>query len=126
MPPPPLGLRRSDCNSTLVPISVLTSRGDLRVKKFLSTDPHIACTIHGLMMACHPSGIVVDVVGILASNNGRSCEEHDCCGKEIIAKDVVVRFRVVQLEREVVNEANPEPEATAIAVYHVTDGIDGC
>ena len=78
------------------------------------------------MMACHPSGIVVDVVGILASNNGRSCEEHDCCGKEIIAKDVVVRFRVVQLEREVVNEANPEPEATAIAVYHVTDGIDGC
>ena len=77
-------------------------------------------------MACHPSGIVVDLVGINACDQGRSCEAHACCGKEIIAKDVVVRFRAVQLERSVVNEANPEAETTALAVYHVTEGIDGC
>jgi hypothetical protein len=77
-------------------------------------------------MACHPSGVVIDLVGIHASDNGRSCEEHDCCGKAIIAPDVVVRIRAVQLEREVVNEANPEKETRALAVYHVTGGIDGC
>lgn len=76
-------------------------------------------------MACHPSGIVVDIVGINEPNRGRSCEEHSCCGS-LVAPDVVVRFRTVQLEREIVNEANPEVEATAIAVYHVTGGIDGC
>ena len=76
-------------------------------------------------MACHPSGIVVDIVGIKASNNGRSCEEHECCGAAIVAPDVVVRFRSIQLEREV-DDANPSPEATAIGVFHVTDGVDGC
>ena len=76
-------------------------------------------------MACHPSGIIVDIVGINASDHGRSCETHQCCGREIIAKDVVVRIRAVQLEREP-NEANPEEEATALAVVHVTEGIDGC
>jgi hypothetical protein len=77
-------------------------------------------------MACHPSGIVVDVVGINASDNGRSCEEHECCGKAIAAPDVVVRFKTVQLQRDVVNEANPHVETSALAVYHVTGGIDGC
>ena len=76
-------------------------------------------------MACHPSGITVDIVGLEASNNGRSCENHEVCGC-VVAPDVVVRFKVVQLAREVVNEANPNVEATAIAVYHVSGGIDTC
>jgi hypothetical protein len=76
-------------------------------------------------MACHPSGIVIDVVGIEANDHGRSCEQHECCGKAVIEVDVVVRIRAVQLERPN-NEANPEKETTALAVYHVTGGIDSC
>ena len=33
---------------------------------------------------------------------------------------------MVQLARDVVNEANPEVEATAIAVYIVSSGVDTC
>ena len=75
-------------------------------------------------MACHPSGVTVDIVGINASDHGRSCEHHDVCGS-LLADDVVVRIRAVQLAR-VVDEANPEPETTALAVYHVTGGVDAC
>ena len=76
-------------------------------------------------MACHPSGVVVDIVGINAADNGRSCEKHECCGKTIVSPDVVVRIRSVQVEKPE-NEANPGKETTALAVYHVTGGIDGC
>ena len=54
-------------------------------------------------MACHPSGTTVDIVGIEASDNGRSCEEHDVCGS-VFAPDVVVRFRAVQLERKAIGK----------------------
>ena len=73
-------------------------------------------------MACHPSGVTVDSVGTNPSNNGRSCECHKACGS-LLALDVVVRFRVVQVERVGDKE---QPEATAIAVHHVTGGVDGC
>ena len=74
-------------------------------------------------MACHPSGVTVDVVGINASDDGRSCEKHAACGS-VLAPDVVVRIRSVQVERE----GDPEgaKEATALAVYHVSGGIDCC
>lgn len=71
-------------------------------------------------MACHPSGITVDVVGIYASNNGRSCEKHLVCGEAVVAPDVVLRFRSVQVKNE---EGKEEP---AIAAFHVTGGVDGC
>jgi len=74
-------------------------------------------------MACHPSGIVVDVVGIHSSTSGRSCDEHECCGV-LVKPDVVVRFRVVQLERT--NDPEGETEATAIAVHVVSGGLDTC
>ena len=76
-------------------------------------------------MACHPSGVTVDIVGLEASNHGRSCEKHKVCGS-VVKEDSVVRFKVVQLARDVVNEANPEVEATAIAVYLVSGGVDTC
>ena len=76
-------------------------------------------------MACHPSGMKVDIVGLEASNNGRSCENHEVCGC-VVAPDVVVRFKVVQLAHAVVDEANPSVEAPSIAVYHVTGGVDTC
>ncbi|KAL7575384.1 hypothetical protein ACA910_007294 [Epithemia clementina (nom. ined.)] len=72
-------------------------------------------------MACHPSGVTVDIVGIHASDNGRSCESHSICGSAL-APDVVVRLRTVQVE----TPNKQDPEEPAIAVYHVTGGIDGC
>mgnify|MGYP001032718509 CR=1 FL=1 len=67
-------------------------------------------------MATHPPGITVKIVGIKSDSQGRKCEEHDICGS-VIAEDVVVRFRKVQV---IVNGV----EESAIAAYHVSDGID--
>ena len=65
-------------------------------------------------MACHPSGVTVNTVGINASYHGRSCEAHQCC-EILLQEDTVVWYKVVQLERNP-DTANPEIEATAIAV----------
>jgi len=66
----------------------------------------------------HPSGIVVKVVGTEMSCQGRSCKEHDNCGK-VLKEDIVVRLRKIQLMVE-------GKEETAIAAIWVTDGIDCC
>ena len=70
------------------------------------------------MLSFHPTGVVVEIVGTTASDRGRSCEEHDCCG-EVLKEDVVVRLRKVQIR---VNGK----EETAIAAVWVTDGCDRC
>ena len=70
-------------------------------------------------MATHPTGVCVDVVGILASDRGRSCEEHECCGKAVVEIDTVLRIRSIQIEVD-------GQEETALACYWVTDGIDRC
>ena len=62
---------------------------------------------------------LIDIVGINASGNGRSCEEHKCCGRHVIAIDVVLRLRSVQVRVDNV-------EKPAIAANWVTDGIDRC
>jgi hypothetical protein len=69
-------------------------------------------------MSFHPTGITVEIVGTESNTQGRSCEEHDICGS-VMAEDVVVRLRKVQV---VVNRK----EESAIAAYHVSDGIDRC
>jgi hypothetical protein len=56
--------------------------------------------------------------GTEMSCQGRSCEEHDICGK-VLKKDVVVRLRKIQLMVE-------GKEEKAIAAIWVTDGIDCC
>lgn len=66
----------------------------------------------------HPRGEAVDIVGIRSNTNGRSCTEHAICG-EILDRDMVVRFRKVQVMKG-------GSSVDAIAVYHVTDGIDAC
>jgi hypothetical protein len=67
----------------------------------------------------HPTGITVEIVGIEANSNGRSCCQHDVCGT-LVAEDVVLRLRKVQILNCVGREE------TAIAAYHVSDGIDQC
>jgi hypothetical protein len=67
----------------------------------------------------HPIGITVEIVGIEANTNGRSCDQHDVCGSAL-EDDVVVRLRKVQI-------LNAEGrEESAIAAYLVSDGIDQC
>lgn len=68
----------------------------------------------------HPaSKPLINIVGTNASGNGRSCEEHKCCGRHVIAIDVVLRLRSVQVRIDGV-------EKPAIAAIWVTDGIDRC
>jgi hypothetical protein len=69
-------------------------------------------------MAMHPPGITIEIVGIQSNTQGRQCQQHDICGS-VVAEDVVVRFRKVQVVVD-------EKEETAIAAYHVSDGIDLC
>ena len=67
-------------------------------------------------MATHPPGITIEIVGIESDTQGRKCHEHDICGS-VMAEDVVVRFRKVQVIVD-------RKEQSAIAVYRVSDGID--
>ena len=67
----------------------------------------------------HPSGVIVDVVGIKEPSRGQSCEEHATCGY-MLEVDTVVRFREIQLLN------NEKKEKTAITAYWVTDGFDRC
>jgi hypothetical protein len=58
----------------------------------------------------HPTGVVVEIIGTEVGDRGRSCEEHpNNCGK-MLAEDVVVRLRKVQIQVE-------GQEETAIAAY---------
>jgi hypothetical protein len=69
-------------------------------------------------MSFHPTGITVEIVGIACNTQGRSCEEHSTCG-ELLEEDTVVRLRKVQIIRD-------GREESAIAAFHVSDGIDRC
>jgi hypothetical protein len=66
----------------------------------------------------HPTGIIVDIVGIKACSSGRSCEEHDVCGI-VLQEDTVVRIRHVQILVDGLEES-------ALAVYWISDGVDCC
>ncbi len=66
----------------------------------------------------HPTGVVVEIIGMEVGDQGCSCEEHSkCC--EVMAEDVVVRLCTGQIQAE-------GWEETAIAAYWVMDGIDRC
>jgi hypothetical protein len=69
--------------------------------------------------AFHPSGLTVEIVGIEASDNGRSCERHEVCGI-VLADDVVVRLRKIQI----LNAKGKEE--SAIGAFWVSDGVDQC
>ena len=66
----------------------------------------------------HPSGVVVEIVGLERGDRGRSCEEHDVCGS-VVEEDTLLRLRKEQIMVDGVEE-------TAVACYWVTDGIDRC
>ncbi len=69
---------------------------------------------HCSMPVHHPTGIAVEIVGIEASNNGRSCDQHDLCGS-VLDNDFVVRLRKVQI----LNSNGYEETATATTLYRL-------
>jgi hypothetical protein len=99
----------------------MISRRCISVHKQISTtglSPHSKYNMYTTHH--HPANQpLIDIVGTHASSSGRSCEEHKCCGKCVIALDVVLRLRSVQVNIDGV-------ERPAVAAYWVTDGIDRC
>ena len=70
------------------------------------------------MASFHPSGVTLEIVGLESNTQGRSCEMHATCGC-LVKEDVVLRLRKVQVVVEGMEES-------AIAAYHVSDGVDTC
>jgi len=72
-----------------------------------------------------PMGMVLEIVGTAREDRGRNCDDHTCCGLEVIGEDVVVRLRREQIL--VPNKLGKgEREETAYTVNWVTDGHDSC
>ena len=75
--------------------------------------------------AIRPMATVLEIVGTAKADRGRRCQEHSCCGKEVLEEDMVVRLRQEQilipnrLGKGYRNE-------TAYTVNWVTDGQDCC
>ena len=75
--------------------------------------------------AVRPMDMVLDIVGTARSDRGRNCDEHEICGREVLAEDVVVRLRREQIL--VPNKLGKGfKEETAYTVNWVTDGQDRC
>ncbi len=67
----------------------------------------------------HPFRVVVEIDGTEMGDWGRSCEEHPNNCSEVLADDVVVCLRKVQIVVDCCEEM-------AIVAYWVSDGIDCC
>ena len=68
-----------------------------------------------LTMGTHPTRVTMDIVGIKALNQGRSCEEHIFCGS-VLKIDTLVYFRAIQVNVK-------GKEEIALAVYFLGDGV---
>ncbi len=77
------------------------------------------------MSSYHPDGLTVDIIGILASDCGRNCDDHPFCG-EFVNLVAVVRFRCEMIHVAGGTDGRPGREELAIIVYWVTNGIDAC
>jgi hypothetical protein len=70
-------------------------------------------------MVFHPPGIVVEIVGTEADDQGCLCEEHTLNCSKVLEPEVVVRLWKVQVMVE-------GREEKAIAVVWVNDEINRC
>ena len=77
------------------------------------------------MSSYHPDGLTVVIVGIIASDRGRKCDDHTFCG-EIVNLDVVVCFCREMIHIAGGTDGEPGEEEPAIVVFWVTNGIDVC
>ena len=80
-----------------------------------------------LVGATHPSGLVLDIVGIAAGNRGRRCEDHMVCCGDLLKEDFVVHLRMERiLVPNFLAGKGKKWEVTAITVNWVTDGVGRC
>jgi hypothetical protein len=77
------------------------------------------------MSSYHPDSMCVDLVGIIASDRGSSCEDHPFCGK-VVALGSVVSFGCEMIHVAGGTDGGPEREEPAVVLYWVTDGINAC
>jgi len=95
-------------------------RGLLRLTRspkprHLSPQIRLMCT-----MATRHEFTTIGIVGIVAGDHGRNCDEHSVCGNVLSeSEDVVVRLQKVQVLVD-------GKEETAIAVYWITGGTERC
>ena len=45
-----------------------------------------------MVTAIRPMATVLEIVGTAKADRGRRCQEHSCCGKEVLEEDVVVHL----------------------------------
>ena len=64
-------------------------------------------------MLTHPTGEIVEIVGIDSNTNGHSCEEHHTCGC-VLAEDTLIQLQKHQVY---INGH----EQSAVGVYWVSD-----
>jgi hypothetical protein len=75
----------------------------------------------------HPTGLVLDILGIASGDRGRRCEDHMVCCSELLEEDFVVRLRMERiLVPNFLAGKGKKREETAITVNWVTDGVDRC
>ena len=80
-----------------------------------------------LVGATHPSGLVLDIIGIAVGDQGRRCEDHMVCCGELLEEDFVVRLRMERiLVPNFLAGKGKKREETAITVNWVTDIVDCC
>ena len=89
-------------------------------------------------MSHYTDELLVEIVGIEASGDGRACEAHKVCDA-LLQLNTAVRFQTLQIINGkffisafvhlfffTFDHADDGIEETAIGVYWVTDGIDRC
>jgi hypothetical protein len=78
-----------------------------------------------MVPAICPMATVLEIVGTAKMDCGRRCQEHSCCGKEVMEEDVVV---CLCWEQILVPNRHGKGyrEETTYTVNWVTDGQDRC
>ena len=81
----------------------------------------------GPVSTTHPSGHVLDILGIAAGNWGRSCEDLMVCCGELLEENFAVHLCMerILVPNFLAGKAKKHEEM-AITVNWVTDGVDRC
>ena len=79
------------------------------------------------VVAMHPFGLVLDIIGIAAGDWGRHCEDRMVCCGELLKEDFVVRLCMKRiLVPNFLAGKGKKWEETAVTVNWVTDGVNCC
>ena len=72
------------------------------------------------LLAFHPRGNGIDILGTEEGSNGRTCENYTVACGGLLEEDMVLRLRKCQIIDD------DGEETTAIAAHWVTEGNDSC